>query len=102
MRWFLTLIAFAGFTMTLHADTFLYVSMAPEKQIQVFKLNAKDGTLTSIEKFDVEGAPGSLAVDPEKKYLFATLRSIDSLASYAIDGRTGKLKHLSTVKREKG
>jgi 6-phosphogluconolactonase len=102
MRWFLTVIAFASFTMTLQADTFLYVSMAPEKQIQVFKLNAKDGTLTSIEKFAVEGAPGSLVVDPQKRYLFASLRTLDSLASYAIDAPTGKLRHINTILREKG
>jgi len=89
-------------TMSLHADTLLYVSKATEKQIEVFRLNAKDGTLTSIEKFEVEGAPGSLAIDPQKKFLFATLRSIDSLGSYAIDAGTGKLKHINTVPRKDG
>jgi 6-phosphogluconolactonase len=50
----------------------------------------------------VDGAPGALAVDPHKKFLFASLRTTSTLASFAIDPATGKLKHLSTAELPKG
>ena len=102
MRPFLTMALFLGSVMTLQADTFVYVSMAPERKIQVYRLDPADGKLTSVEAVAVEGAPGSLAVDPQKKFLFASLRTTDSLASFQIDPSTGKLKLLSTAALPKG
>lgn len=102
MRWFWTIVLFAGVAMTLSADTFVYVSMAPEQQIQVYRLDGKDGKLTAVEALAVEGTPGSLAVDPKKEFLFASLRSNSTLASYRIDAGTGKLKHRSTAALGKG
>jgi 6-phosphogluconolactonase len=84
------------------ADTFLYVSMAPEQKIQIFRLNEQDGALTPVEAFAVDGGPGSLGVDPRKQYLFASLRTKSTLASYALDSKTGKLAHLSTAQLVKG
>jgi 6-phosphogluconolactonase len=80
-----------------NAKTFVYVSMAPEQKIQIFSLNPSDGALTAVEQVAVDGAPGSLAVDPQRKFLFASHRSSNSLASYSIDPATGKLTRLSTV-----
>src|SRR6059036_2811211 len=83
--------------MTLRADTFLYVSMAPEQKIHVFRLDTADGKLTSVEAIKVDGAPGSLAVAPNKRTLYASLRTTSCLGSFAIDQDTGKLKHLNTA-----
>ena len=102
MRCFLPSLLFLSFTMTLHADTYLYVSMAPEEQIQIYRLNPRDGSLTPIQSVEVEGSPGALAVDPAKKFLFASLRTGSKLASFAIDPATGKLKHLGTAALGKG
>ncbi len=102
MRWFLTSLLFLGAAMNARADTYLYASMAPEQKIQIYRLNAKDGSLTPVESIAVDGAPGSLAVDPAKKFLYASLRTNSSLASFAIDANTGKLKHLSTAELPKG
>ncbi|MBX9677648.1 MAG: lactonase family protein [Gemmataceae bacterium] len=79
------------------ADTFLYVSMAPEKTIRIYKLDPADGSLTKVDDVELAGAPGSLAVDPAKKLLFASVRSNSSLASFSIDRATGKLKSINTV-----
>jgi len=102
MRCFLTLVLFLGVAMSLQAETFVYVSMAPEQKIQIYQLDPKDGKLTPVETFAVEGGPGSLAVDPQKKHLFASLRTSNTLASYRIDPATGKLKLLSTAPLPKG
>lgn len=79
------------------ADTFVYVSMAPEQKIQVYRLDLSSGALTAVETASVEGTPGALAVDPQKKFLFASLRSNSTLASYRIDPASGKLTWLSAV-----
>lgn len=102
MRWLLLSFLFLSSTVAAMADTYLYVSMAPEKKIQVFRLDAKDGALAPVDALAVEGSPGALCVDPENKFLFASLRTIDSLASYQVDAKTGKLKHVNTVLRAKG
>jgi 6-phosphogluconolactonase len=102
MRLVLTVVLFLGLAMNLQADTFVYVSMAPEQKIQVYRLNPKDGTLGSVQAVEVNGAPGSLAVDPERKFLFASLRTTSSLASFRIDPNTGMLKALSSAALPEG
>lgn len=80
-----------------NAATYVYVSMAPEQKIQIYQLDVNMGTLTPIETMAVDGAPGCLAVDPSKKFLYASHRSTSTLASYRIDTTTGKLSHTSTA-----
>ena len=60
MRSFLTVVLFLGAVMSLRADTFVYVSMAPERKIQVFRLDPEDGKLSPVEAVAVEGGPGPL------------------------------------------
>src|SRR5439155_17700984 len=88
MRLALTLVLFLVSVMTLRADTFIYVSMAPEQKVRVYRLDPKEGTLADVETVAVEGAPGSLAVDPRKQFLIASLRSNSALASFRIDPAT--------------
>lgn len=95
MRHLLVCLVAFGAAMTVHADTILYISMAPEQKIQIFRLDPADGKLTAVDAVKVNGAPGSLAVDPHKRFLFASLRTTNSLASFAIDQATGKLKQAS-------
>ena len=102
MRSFLSLALFLGSALSLQANAFVYVSLGAEQKIQVFRQDPKEGTLTAVETVAVEGAPGALTLDPKKKFLFASLRSNSTLASFAVDGTTGKLKPLSTVALPKG
>jgi 6-phosphogluconolactonase len=97
MRWCLTMTLFLGTALGLSADTFVYVSMSPEQKVQGYRLDPKDGKLTPVETVSVAGTPGSLAVDPQKKFLFASLRSTPSLASLRLDSATGKLKLIGTA-----
>jgi 6-phosphogluconolactonase len=97
MRVFILLAAYLGCVMSLDAATFVYVSMAPEQKIQIFTLDPKDGALTPVDAVAVDGTPGALGVDPRKKFLFASLRTTSSLASFQIDPATGKLKQASVA-----
>ncbi len=80
----------------------LYVSLAPEQKIQVYRLDSRDGNLAAVETVAVDGAPGSLAVDPQRKFLFASLRTSSSLASFRIDPGSGKLKPISKAALPQG
>jgi 6-phosphogluconolactonase (cycloisomerase 2 family) len=52
-----------------HADTFVYVSVAAEKRIAVYHLDAETGKLTHRSDFKVEeGEPGALTVTPDRRY----------------------------------
>ena len=102
MRLLLTVALLLGFAMTSQAETYVYVSMAPEQKIQVYKLESGSGRLEPVEAITVDGGPGALGVDPDKKVLLASLRTTNTLASFRIDASTGKLKHLSTAALPKG
>jgi 6-phosphogluconolactonase len=97
MRTMLALVVTFLAALPVRSQTFLYVSMAPEQKIQIYRLDPSDGKLTAVDTVAVEGTPGALGVDPQKKFLFASLRSASTLASFRIDPATGKLKQLSTA-----
>ena len=61
---------------------FVYVSKAPEQQIQVFRLDSQQNRLEPVETFAVAGTPGSLCVNPRKTCLYASLRNISRLGAY--------------------
>ena len=84
------------------ARTLVYVSKAPEQQIQVLHLDVQAKKLHAVQTLAVEGAPGSLCVDPQKKYLYASLRSTNKLGSFRIDPETGSLKRLNEVSLSEG
>jgi len=85
-------------------DTVVYVSNAGSKEVHAFAMNRQNGELGVIEKAAVPGtdkpSPTSmpLAVAPDHRFLYAALRSEPySVASFAIDRETGRLKHLSVA-----
>ena len=102
MRYLVTTALLLSSPPSLFADTFVYVSMAPEQKIQSFRLDPEDGTLIPVATTAVNGQPGSLAVDPQRRFLLASLRSTSTVASFRVDPATGKLKLLSTAKLPKG
>jgi 6-phosphogluconolactonase len=94
-RVFLAAAILIGSASALSADTYVYVSKAPEQTIQIYRLNPADGSLTPVDAVAVDGSPGSLGIDPRKKFLVASLRTTSKLASFEIDPTSGKLKPLS-------
>jgi 6-phosphogluconolactonase len=85
-------------------ETFVYVSNAGSKDIDVLGMNRDTGELTAVEKAPVPGsektAPVSLpmALSPNKHFIYAQLRSEPYPAStFSIDHTTGKLTHLGAT-----
>jgi len=97
-RWcLLVAIAWSGLTMSVHGATFVYVSQAPEQQIRVYELDPAMGTLADVQTVSVNGTPGSLTTDPHRQFLYASLRTTSSLASFRIEPTTGKLTFINAV-----
>lgn len=98
IRFLITLVTALLTTTAASADSFVYVSVAAEKRIAVYRLDSETGKLTHRRDCKVgDGEPGALTVDPEKRYLFAALRSTGKLAAFRVEPATGQLTHVNTV-----
>jgi len=85
-------------------ETVVYVSNAASKEIYALAMNRDSGELTLIEKVPVPGtdkpSPASMpmAVAPDRRFLYAALRSDTFPAStFTIDRASGRLTHLATT-----
>jgi 6-phosphogluconolactonase len=77
--------------------TIAYVSNADSREIIVLRV-AEGGALTEIERVKTSGQVMPLALSPDRRFLFAALRSEPfGAASYRIDGQTGRLAHIATA-----
>ncbi len=77
------------------AATIAYVSNADSHDIYVLQLNG-DGSVNLVDKVDTGSTVMPLALSPDHKYLYASLRGQPySVVSYAIDPKSGKLQALS-------
>lgn len=99
MNSFAALLLTLGIATMAQAETLLYISDAGNERIVVYRMNDASGELREVQNVDAKAAPGSLCVGPQKKHLFASLRSTFKLASYAI-AEDGKLELLSTADLE--
>jgi 6-phosphogluconolactonase len=94
------IVAAIAMTSAARAATYMYVGNAGSNEIVTLTLDPKTGELKEIDRFAVPGitkAGGSIpmAVSPNKKILYAGFRGEPLVAAtFAIDPKTGKLKHL--------
>jgi 6-phosphogluconolactonase len=102
MRYAMALVLMSIVGANVRAATFVYVSKSAEQQIQIYRLNEEDGSLVATATIAVEGAPGALTVDATRRFLFASLRSTSSLASFRIDPATGGLTLLGRTQLPQG
>ena len=80
------------------AKTIVYVSNADSREISVLELDVKAGELKPIETVAVSGTAMPMAVSPDKRLLYVSLRSQPfSVGSFSIDRQTGKLSLLGTA-----
>jgi len=77
------------------AATYVYVSNADSQEISVLSLDRASGKLTPVETVSVGGTVMPMAISPDKRVLYAALRSQPyRVASFSIDPASGKLKKL--------
>jgi 6-phosphogluconolactonase len=73
---------------------FLYASERTTSTLAAFGVDAKKGTLTSIDSYPTEKQPRSFNIDPAGRFILSVGQLSNSMTSYAIDGRSGKLTKL--------
>lgn len=71
--------------------TFIYVSCAAGRAIDVFALDPSNGEAEPLQRLAVPGCPSPLRVSPDGKILLAGARSENALLSCAIDPASGEL-----------
>src|SRR5215470_4606555 len=80
------------------ARTFVYVSNAQDANIDAYLLDKVSGLLTPIGKTDAGKLVMPMAVSPNKKLLYAVMRSNPfRVATYQIDPGTGALTQKATA-----
>ncbi|MFC1861791.1 lactonase family protein [Chloroflexota bacterium] len=92
----------------------MYVAIAGEDRISVCTLNPETGKIEPKSHFTVPGGPATLAIDPERRFLYAgcdsrytgstssadaaaRATSVGVVSSYQIDWKTGGLTPINTM-----
>ena len=78
---------------------YMYVSLQQEDRIDQYEIDPATGGLEWRAGFALAGMPAPLAVDPQKRFLFAGLRRPGAfgLSSFGIEPGAGALTLLSSV-----
>ncbi|HYX06272.1 MAG TPA: beta-propeller fold lactonase family protein, partial [Bacteroidales bacterium] len=79
-------------------NTHLYLSVSDRHTILHYTLSQKSGLLSLVDSVAVPGTCGSLAVSPVKNFLYAAVRSENSIATFHIDKNSGRLGFVSLHK----
>jgi 6-phosphogluconolactonase len=80
------------------AKTFVYVSNAQDGNIDAYTLDKSNGALTPIGKTDAGKLVMPMAVSPNRKFLYAVVRSEPfTVLTYAINPETGALTQKATA-----
>lgn len=88
----LALLFAIGATSMSVAKTFVYVSNAQDGNIDAYIMDTSTGVLTPIGKAEAAKLVMPMTVSPNKKYLYAVIRSQPvQVLTYAIDPATGAL-----------
>lgn len=78
--------------------TVAYVSNADSREISVLQLDKRDGTLRPLQTMPVGGTVMPLALSPDRRVLYAALRSEPyTLAAFSVDPASGLLAPLASA-----
>ncbi|MEW6707233.1 MAG: beta-propeller fold lactonase family protein [Pseudomonadota bacterium] len=76
----------------------VYVAHGDGREIRVLGLDMADGALQPVQSVDLPGQVGPMAVSPDRRFLYAALRSAPhAVHSFAIDPGTGRLQALGAA-----
>jgi 6-phosphogluconolactonase len=84
------------------ATTFVYVGNAESNEVSVLRLDRRTGELTLVETVQIPGVVKSgmstpMAVSPDRRFLYvATRGEPQAVATFAIDAKSGRLRHLGS------
>jgi 6-phosphogluconolactonase (cycloisomerase 2 family) len=75
----------------------VYIALAGEEKLSIWTMDARTGRLRLQGDVAAGGAPGPLAVDPGRRFMYVGLRSTCQLASFRICADSGSLSFIGTV-----
>ena len=75
----------------------VYVALSGEEKLSIWTMDAETGRLWFQGDVTVGGAPGPLAIDPGRRFMYVGLRSTCQLASFCIDALSGGLSPIGTI-----
>lgn len=76
----------------------VYISASGDNAIGRYRLDRETGALAHLDDTALPGAPGSLALSADKQFLYAAVRSVESVATLRVNPADGALKLLGTTK----
>lgn len=98
LRTVMVLASIATMSAATSARTFVYVSNADSREISVLSLDAAKSDLLPVQTVPVDGQVMPMAVSPDRKFLYAALRSQPfSIASFSIDASSGRLTRIGSA-----
>ncbi len=79
---------------------YMYVALQADEKISVLTIDPQTGTLTPQGEVSVPGGPFTLAISPDRKFLYAGCRDTPQLSSFAINPANGGLTQHGAVALE--
>ena len=79
---------------------YMYVALQGDDKISVFTMDSQSGKLTAQSEVSVPGRPFTLAISPDRKFLYAGFRETPQISSFQINHANGALKQTGTVSLE--
>ena len=76
----------------------VYIAASGDNAIGRYRLQRDTGDLVHLDNTPLPGAPGSLALSADKQFLYAAVRSVESVATLRVNPGDGALKLLGTTK----
>lgn len=90
-----------------HDEQFAYVINELKSDVSVFRHDKSTGSMTKIQDvsslpagYKGENGPAEILIDAKGRYVYATNRGNDSIASFAVDPPTGTLRQIQVISAE--
>ncbi len=79
---------------------YMYVALQGDDKISVINLDPESGKLSPQVEISVPGGPFTMAISPDRRFLYAGCRDTPQIASFQIDQDSGGLTQNGTVSLE--
>ena len=79
---------------------YMYVALQEDDKISVFTIDAQTGKLTPQVEVSVPGGPFTMAISPDRKFLYTGCRTTPQISSFQINQTNGGLTQNGTVTPE--
>ena len=76
---------------------YMYVALQEDDKISVLTMDPQNGKLTPQVEVSVSGGPFTMAISPDRKFLYAGCRDTPQISSFQINQANGGLRQNGTV-----